>query len=236
MRTRRESIMNWILLVVILMNAFLAAASAECASEEERYVFKSDDNEEHFYIYDNKEKTPVTEAKFKAEANGFGATPSFQEGLAIVSTDEKTSFYVDYQGNDVTGRRFEYAGEWENGLAIVCEKGIDKYGIMNRSFEYVVDPVYECIENVVYLDVEDGEYKSGKFYRLYTEYGPDRYESGLYSQIDGLIIDCDLMFICALETGEWYAQDDKDRGNIYNDKGEIIKADVPFADIPEWVE
>lgn len=230
MRTRRESIMNWILLVVILMNAFLAAASAECASEEERYVFKSDDNEEHFYIYDNKEKTPVTEAKFKPDENGFGATPSFQEGLAIVSTDGKTLYYVDYQGNDVTGRRFEYAGEWEDGLAIVCEKGIGKYGVIDKSFEYIIDPVYEDIERPIYR--EGDEYKCGEFFRLINT----RDDEGLYSLTDGLILDCKYDSIEPLDrtTGGWYVEEHNGKGHIYNNKGEIVKKDVSSEEVGDF--
>jgi hypothetical protein len=95
----------------------------------------------------------------------------FSGGLAAVRTkpcteNKCTYFYIDKGANRVFKREFNYAGNFDNGFAIVGSGNCESedscfYGIIDKRGEYIADPEYDVIE-----DASEGYYlasKNGKF-------------------------------------------------------------------------
>ena len=72
--------------------------------------------------YIDKENNKVIECKYDCGT-------SFSEGLAAVSTGEKSG-YIDENGNQVTEMEFDVATPFSGGKAVVREN--DRWGILDR--------------------------------------------------------------------------------------------------------
>lgn len=74
---------------------------------------------------------------------------NFQEGLAPVTYyGSRTFFYINKKGEKVFDKTFSHAEKFENGLAIIINDR--KYGVINRSGEYVLQPAYTFLSQEKY--------------------------------------------------------------------------------------
>lgn len=110
---------------------------------------------------------------------------SFEGGFAAVSEENKLWGYIDRQGNVVIEPRFESAGSFKNGRAIVMENG--KFGVIDSNGVYVYAPEYDYIRSVygcdgVYFVEKDGRMSvlraDGTLWDRYYDYIYE--ENGLY--------------------------------------------------------
>lgn len=69
----------------------------------------------------------------------------FQDGLIEIMDADYKSGFMDVEGNIIINPRFDYAWDFYNGLAIACIEG--KRGLINKRGEFLVEPIYDEIEN-----------------------------------------------------------------------------------------
>ncbi len=74
----------------------------------------------------------------------YSTIEAYSEGLALIWSPEEGSFFVDRQGNRVFSQRFNAAYGFSEGLAAVRED--DRFGYIDTSGRYVVEPAYEVAE------------------------------------------------------------------------------------------
>jgi hypothetical protein len=117
--------------------------------------------------------------KFSADMHMYDMVGEFREGLAQVCIAREGQSrrwgYIDRTGEFVIPERFEYAGEFSEGLAPVLIGG--KCGFINHKGEVVIDPKYECAwefsEGLAMFQVAK---KSGPDeYGVIKKSGPDEY-------------------------------------------------------------
>ena len=77
--------------------------------------------------------------------NSFTNLCTFQDRLIQIWDDEYKCGFMDLEGNIIITPRFDYASDFINGFAIA---GIDrKRGLINKYGEFLVEPIYDEIEN-----------------------------------------------------------------------------------------
>lgn len=89
------------------------------------------------YGFINKQGKFVVQPKFPSV---YGTTPYFSEGLSRLILKDKKIGFIDKKGKVVIKTEYEYAKEFENGLAQVCEKVIDTCGYIDKKGKVIWKP------------------------------------------------------------------------------------------------
>lgn len=120
-----------------------------------------------------------------------------KEGLSRAKTTDSIYVFVNKKGQNVFNKKFRDAGHFRNGFAFVNEK--NKYGMINATGAYVVQPVYDDIYDIsnemdkrqMYAAKKDGKWGfldyAGKMV-IPPQYDSENVERYAYSITENLIV------------------------------------------------
>lgn len=69
-----------------------------------------------------------------------------KESFAVGKLSDNEYVFINKSGQHVFGKKYEYASSFEKGIAIIEEKG--KFGLINATGKYMVQPAYDEIERI----------------------------------------------------------------------------------------
>ena len=103
-------------------------------------------NNESYYINKLGEKSSQTVIASKYFTHGIA--PKLIKGTSFPTPNSPSEIwtYIDSAGELVTDKTYEYAGEFEDGMAIVKQNG--KYGVINNNFNIVIDCQYNNLKKI----------------------------------------------------------------------------------------
>ena len=85
----------------------------------------------------------------------------FNENFAAVMIDNYWGF-IDNNGNIVKEPCFSDAYRFNNGFCVVADK-YGRYGVINKSFEYIVKPQFELCNDIIQKHLLDDDGTEGEF-------------------------------------------------------------------------
>ena len=141
---------------------------------------------------------------------------AFSEGLALV-TDGQGARYIDPKGKTVleSSEGIIFAGSFSNGLAPAKNRSDDKFGAIDRSGNFVVEPTYDVVGffDFGYATVRVGNGPGARF--------------GLLRNDGMLLVPPENAWVAPILEGRAFVGASRTQANLIDGDGQLIKADIP---------